>query len=290
MTEAYPLSNFYWECWVLVRRLVIAAVALVTYPQDNRMKFTFLAMCNVLFMAVHIYKRPYILVMDNYFESLSLVTLCVLCIFLIDAPNPLSSGQTAGLSAMCFIVGATLFARIILSRYERFVVDQSHAAQSLRMRAAAMAAAKKSPAKQVDPQPTPVPSPDAGAGTTASGGSAGAAAVGSTDPSAPSPAALNTTAEPIVPSADENSSAVPAPAPESTPAASEPAPAPAPTADSSAAPAPVVAVVDPTAAPPAPAVAANETSAEPAPAPAPAPIADAAASDPVSPSANPDPA
>ncbi len=126
MTEAYPMQNFYWECWVLVRRLVIAAVALGTYAQDNRMKFTFLAMCNVLFIGVHIFKRPYILVMDNYFESLSLLTLTLLTLFLIDAPNPLGEGATAGLSTMCFVVGAVLAARIVLSRYESYVVDQSH--------------------------------------------------------------------------------------------------------------------------------------------------------------------
>jgi hypothetical protein len=63
---------------------------------------------------------------SNYFESLSLLVLTILTMFLIDAPNPLPSSYAGGLTAMCFIVAVIFFARIILSRYERFVAEQHH--------------------------------------------------------------------------------------------------------------------------------------------------------------------
>ncbi len=120
MTEAYPRKIYYFECWVLIRRLVIAIVAVLAYPEDLPSKFTYLCMLNVIFLAVHFAVRPYTLVTDNYAESLSLLTLTILTLFLIDAPQPVPASLAGGLSAMSFVVAAFFFGRIIYSRYERY--------------------------------------------------------------------------------------------------------------------------------------------------------------------------
>jgi hypothetical protein len=88
-----------------------------------------LTFLNVVFTAVHFFVRPYTLILDNFFEGLSLITLTTLTLFLIDADQPLSAGYAAGLSVMCFVVGAVLFSRIVLNRYDRFVRDRAETAR-----------------------------------------------------------------------------------------------------------------------------------------------------------------
>jgi hypothetical protein len=52
-------------CRILVRRLVIAAVANTVEPSNLTKKFTWLTFCNVIFILIHIVKRPYVLHRDN---------------------------------------------------------------------------------------------------------------------------------------------------------------------------------------------------------------------------------
>ncbi len=48
MTECYSKSLYFWECTVLVRRLVVSVVAILAYSGDNAAKFTFITFCNVV--------------------------------------------------------------------------------------------------------------------------------------------------------------------------------------------------------------------------------------------------
>jgi hypothetical protein len=75
-------------------------------------------MCNILFLGVHYLARPYVLAMDNYCESLSLITLTLMTLFLISAPAPLPASYAIGLTFMAFLVAGLFVARILLTRYE----------------------------------------------------------------------------------------------------------------------------------------------------------------------------
>lgn len=116
--ESYAPSKYAWECWVLIRRIVLCSIALDTFPDNLPQKFTYLCMCNILFLGVHYLARPYVLAMDNYAESLSLITLTLMTLFLISAPNPLPASYAIGLTVMAFLVAGAFVIRILLTRYE----------------------------------------------------------------------------------------------------------------------------------------------------------------------------
>ncbi len=42
LLDGYTPDRFYWECWVLVRRLIIAVVAMLAYADDSKQRFTWL--------------------------------------------------------------------------------------------------------------------------------------------------------------------------------------------------------------------------------------------------------
>ncbi len=104
---------------MLVRRLIVSVVAILAFGADNASKFTFLTFCNVAVLAVHFLARPYVLVGDNFAESLSVTALTVLTLFLIAAPDPLPQDIAIGVSVMCLVVAVLFLYRMINSRYER---------------------------------------------------------------------------------------------------------------------------------------------------------------------------
>jgi hypothetical protein len=81
-------------------------------------------------------------------ESLSLVVLIILTMFLIDAPKPLTPAYAGGLTALCFSVGMLFFARIILARYEKYRVEIAHIKTLARKRAEAQLTIKQQMAHQ----------------------------------------------------------------------------------------------------------------------------------------------
>ncbi len=102
-----------------MRRLIVSVVAILAFDADNAAKFTFLTFCNVAVMAVHFFARPYVLVVDNFAESLSVTALTVLTLFMIAAPDPLPEDIAIGVSVMCLVVAVLFVYRMINSRYDR---------------------------------------------------------------------------------------------------------------------------------------------------------------------------
>ncbi len=121
LTEGYQHRFYFWECYVLLRRFIISAIAIVAFTTDIPSRFTFLTLVNVMVLGIHFILRPYSLVMDNFAESGSVVALSILTLFLIAAPNPLPVALTAGVSAMCAVIAIGLVVRIASSRYEAVV-------------------------------------------------------------------------------------------------------------------------------------------------------------------------
>ncbi len=131
--ETYHARMYYYEAFVLVRRLIVASVVLAPqFTTNAQLRFTFLCMCECIFLFLHFLFRPYRYHYDNVSEAVSLITLIMVSLFLSGAPSPLPYEYAVGLSIMAAVVGLLFLIRIVLSRYERIVTasaaDAKHAA------------------------------------------------------------------------------------------------------------------------------------------------------------------
>ncbi len=246
MIEAYPTDLYYWENWSLVRRLTIAAVAQVVSPLDLAIKFTWITFLNVSFLFIHFMTRPYVLLMDNYFEALALVVLSLISLVLIDSGDPLTPAVAGALTGVSFFVGAILFSRIILSRYanyQRSIAPNSRGksfafnsllridpADTARDKALSEAAARNGSAPKPQNLNAPRSSKPNVAAAVHSNPDANTtvSSAASTDLATPSTAASAAVADPAATAAPTDTPApAPAPAPSVEPTAAEAAPAPA---------------------------------------------------------------
>ncbi len=101
----------------MIKRLVIGVVAINAYTEDLPNKFTLLTFCNVLVFSIQFLAKPYALVIDNFAESLSSVTLSILTLMLIAAPDPLPIETAYGVTLMCLVVALIFVVRIAYTRY-----------------------------------------------------------------------------------------------------------------------------------------------------------------------------
>ncbi len=116
----YKPKVYTWESFVVVRRLVLATVTFAPqFNTDQSQRFTYLNLCCVAFLSVHLLFVPFRLPIDNYAEATGEFTLVVLTLFLASAPTPLPETYAGGLSAMCFAVGLVFAIRVIVNRWER---------------------------------------------------------------------------------------------------------------------------------------------------------------------------
>ncbi len=79
------------------------------------------------------------MVLDNFAESLSLITLTLVTVFLITETAPVSANTAGGLSALCLVVALLFLIRIGTARYERVIkryTDAQNAKSSGRQRSA----------------------------------------------------------------------------------------------------------------------------------------------------------
>src|SRR5690349_8779976 len=81
-------------------------------------------------------------IMDNFAESLSLITLTILTLFLIAVPNPVPTATAAGLTVMCLFVALIFFVRIGLSRYDSLLLQIARASTVSSKSAAELKAAE----------------------------------------------------------------------------------------------------------------------------------------------------
>jgi hypothetical protein len=90
--EYFDKDAYWWNGIVLLRRAVFVAVesALLLEPE---IKFAAFAFINLLSLAVHMYKRPFLSDFDDSFESGTLFSLCALSIFLTSFRAPYSEAE-----------------------------------------------------------------------------------------------------------------------------------------------------------------------------------------------------
>jgi hypothetical protein len=81
-------------------------------------------LCNIVFMTIHLYVRPFLEFYDNVAEAVGEFTLCIVTLFLIATPPQVPLSYAVGLSSLCFVVSLIFLLRIIFERYERVLADK----------------------------------------------------------------------------------------------------------------------------------------------------------------------
>jgi hypothetical protein len=103
----------------MARRVVIIAVATLS-SSDTPLRLTYLAICNILFLFLHMAFTPFHTPRSNHTETVLLVSLSILSVVLITAPAPLDLAYELCLSALCLGIVAFLLINVIVGKVTRF--------------------------------------------------------------------------------------------------------------------------------------------------------------------------
>jgi len=113
--EVYRGNCWWWEGFVLVRRLVLVWISVVVY--ENRYeRAAWLSFANILFLMAHMVFRPYENPISNRNETAALAILTVISTLLPSLHTPMSLGESIGMGLLVFPPAFTLCVLIGIER------------------------------------------------------------------------------------------------------------------------------------------------------------------------------
>jgi hypothetical protein len=92
--EHYRPARYYWELVQILRRILAVGIFTLLNAEGHEVTFCFVAMVNVLFLALHMYCNPLPTKWENSTESIAAISLALISLFLSPFQAPFTTGQS----------------------------------------------------------------------------------------------------------------------------------------------------------------------------------------------------
>jgi len=121
--EVYKPERWYWEGFVLIRRLSLVWIT-VALSQDDSQRNAWLSFANILFLMAHMLARPYRNDQHNQSETAALAILALITTLLPALSDPMTVGQSVGMGLLVFPPAIVFVSLYIRHRHTRWMLHR----------------------------------------------------------------------------------------------------------------------------------------------------------------------